>query len=67
MFTRFRHQQLGGHVHVQLFIGPTANHTLQCSGELVFDIEQWKSFELILKRGQSATDLDIVQVETRQS
>lgn len=45
MLFRFHHRQLGGHVHVRLFVGKSANHTLANSGSLCFNPEEFEALK----------------------
>lgn len=45
MLFRFRFKQLGGHVHVRVFVGQSANHTLANSGSLCLSPAEWKVFQ----------------------
>jgi hypothetical protein len=52
---KFRYEQRGGHVHVDVFMGPTGG-TLALSGRLVMDPEQLKLLASVLEYGAVNTD-----------
>jgi hypothetical protein len=52
MILKLRDRHMGGHVHVDVFIGPDADH-LAKSGELVFKVSEWIAVGLTLAFGSA--------------
>jgi len=50
MILKIRDELRGGHVHVDFFIGPDADH-LAKSGTLVFNVREWHLVGLMLAYG----------------
>lgn len=63
---RIRSKTLGGHVHTRLFMGPSADQTLQSLGSLVMDLEQWDLLRAVLSAGGQRFPEDIT-VEVMES
>jgi len=58
MILKIRDRLLGAHVHVDVFIGPDADH-LAKSGELVFTVREWCAFGALLAYGAAHIGEDV--------
>ncbi len=50
----FRHQTQGGHVHIAVYVGATAETTYAKSGDLVLSVgPEWEAFRALLDKQDS--------------
>lgn len=54
MILKFREQLLGGHVHVDVFVGRDRDH-LANAGRLVFGVDEWPTLAAALQNGAPGT------------
>lgn len=66
MHFRYRWQIQGGHVHIDVFIGQSPNHTLGNAGHLCMSRPEWETLRDILEFPELPDDVthDFVESKT---